>query len=53
MWDEKWISLGRRIAEEFYLDYEVPRNALLWLRNCTKGVEERIFTIEKGKQVWW
>lgn len=52
-WDEKWISLGRRIAEEFYLDYEVPRNALLWLRNCTKGVEERIFTIEKGKQVWW
>ena len=32
---------------------EVPRGALLWLRNRTKGNEERIFTYEDGKQVWW
>lgn len=52
-WDGKWIRLGRRVAEEYYLDYEVPRNALLWLRNHTKGVEERIFTIREGQQIWW
>jgi hypothetical protein len=52
-WNDKWISLGRRIASEYYLDYEVPQKALFLLRNHTKGVEERIFTIENGKQIWW
>lgn len=52
-WDGKWISLGRRVPEEYYVDYEVPKNALLWLRNHTKGVEERIFTIKEGQQIWW
>lgn len=31
----------------------VPTNALLLLRNHTKGKEERIFTYENGEQVWW
>lgn len=26
---------------------------LYWLRDLTEGVEERIFTYEQGKQVWW
>jgi hypothetical protein len=52
-WDNKWISLGRRVASNYFLNYEVPQNVLLLLKNHTKGVEERIFTIENGKQVWW
>lgn len=31
----------------------VPKNALLLLHNRTKGREERIFTYEDNKQVWW
>ncbi len=49
-----WTSLGRRIARERVLHYDnVPSGALLWLRNHTRGNEERIFTIENGKQRWW
>jgi len=51
----KWISLGQQHGEKAKqaLYYDAPRNALLRLRNLSKGVEERIFTYESGKQVWW
>jgi hypothetical protein len=55
-WDNKWISLGKQTGsnETYRLVYNnVPTNALLLLRNLTKGKEERIFTYEKGEQVWW
>lgn len=55
-WDNKWISLGKQIgsSETYKLSYEnVPSNTLYLLRNHTKGKEERIFTYENGKQVWW
>ena len=55
-WDNKWISLGQQTGsnETYRLTYSnVPTNALLLLRNLTKGAEERIFTYEKGEQVWW
>lgn len=53
-YDMGWHSLGRQVAEKEYLVYnEVPKNAILWLRNLTKGSEERIFTYENGKQAWW
>jgi hypothetical protein len=32
---------------------DVPAGALLWLHNHSGGREERIFTYENGKQVWW
>ncbi len=32
---------------------KIPVNALLLLCDETKGKEERIFTLEKGKQIWW
>lgn len=52
--DRKWESLGRQIATTDSLGYEkVPKNALYHLKNHTKGWEERIFTYEDGKQVWW
>lgn len=53
-WDNKWVSLGRKTADKFYLEYAgVPGNVLLLLHNHTKGVEERIFTYENNKQIWW
>ena len=53
-WNKQWISLGGQIAEENTLTYHnVPKNSLLWLRNLTKGHEERPFTYENGKQIWW
>jgi len=55
-WDNKWISLGQQTGsnETYRLTYhKVPTNALLLLRDLTKGTEERIFTYENGKQVWW
>jgi hypothetical protein len=49
-----WVSLGQQIAAGQTLSYDhAPLNALFLLRNLTKGKEERIFTYENGKQVWW
>ncbi|NDW11629.1 transglutaminase family protein [Bacteroides sp. 214] len=51
---EGWVSLGEQTATTNCLSYNnVPRNALLWLKNKTKGKEERIFTYKDGKQIWW
>ncbi|NMB50663.1 MAG: discoidin domain-containing protein [Bacteroidales bacterium] len=55
-WNNKWVSLGKQTgsSETYKLRYEnVPTNTLYLLRNLTKGKEERIFTYEKGKQIWW
>lgn len=55
-WDKEWRSLGQQTGSRQlqYLEYDnVPDNALLLLRNLTKGKEERIFTYEDGKLIWW
>lgn len=50
---EGWISLGRKVAIERTLFYDnVPANALLWLRNLSRGREEQVFWMENGKQVF-
>lgn len=50
----RWESLGRQKAKMEWLTFpNVPEKALLLLKNHTKGKEERIFTYENGKQVWW
>ncbi|MCC8088683.1 MAG: hypothetical protein LIO79_05400 [Rikenellaceae bacterium] len=51
--DEDWISLGEYIPDNNFITTNVPTNSLLLLRNKTIGKEERIFTIENCKQVWW
>ncbi|MEO9570731.1 MAG: transglutaminase domain-containing protein [Polaribacter sp.] len=53
-WDRKWISLGNQRANDTVLYYKnVPKNALYWLKNHTKGKEEYVFKLnENGKQVW-
>lgn len=45
-----WKSLGVQTATKRELEYLVPDNALLWLRNQTKGREEQVFIYKEGKQ---
>jgi len=53
-WNNGWKSLGEKKALADSLVYNnVPSDALFLLHNKTKGADERIFTYEKGKQVWW
>ena len=48
-----WVSLGKQTATSCWLTYDnVPENALLWLRNLTRGKEERAFYYENGRQVF-
>ncbi len=47
----EWISLGTQEAASFVLTYDnVPKNALLWLKNKTRGREEQVFTYENNRQ---
>ncbi|MFV0503587.1 MAG: hypothetical protein ACK5LT_06425 [Lachnospirales bacterium] len=53
-WDNKWMPTGIINTNRGYLSYaNLPKNTLFWLRNYTEGKEERIFTYEDGKQIWW
>lgn len=53
-YNKKWKSLGKKESNDYFLLYEdVPINALLYLKDYTKGHEERPFTYENGKQIWW
>ena len=54
-WDENsWISAGRQTAVDTLLHYhQIPSGTLYWLRNHTRGKEERPFTYENGKQIFW
>lgn len=54
-WDSiGWKSLGVQKAKERFLYFDsVPDNALLLLNNHTRGKQERIFTYENNRQVWW
>lgn len=48
-----WQSAGQQYADSDALLYEVPAETLLYLRNYTRGKEERIFEYVKGKQIFW
>ncbi len=49
---EGWKSLGRKTAADFSVDFEAPKNAVLWLRNLTKGREEQIFIWHNNRQLY-
>jgi len=52
--NDQWLSTGIQTADTTLLLYEkVPANTLYWLRNRTRGKEERPFTYENDRQVWW
>lgn len=54
-WQNKqWISIGKQTAVSHKLTFDnVPQKELYILHNLTRGTEERPFTYENGKQVWW
>ena len=48
-----WESLGEQVAESDSLVYKVPRGALLYLRDHTRGSDDRIFEMVDGRQKLW
>ena len=52
---DSWTSLGYRLADSNILHFDnIPLNTLLWLRNYTRGNNERPFIIkESGDIEWW
>lgn len=51
--DKIWKSLGKVKSKSDSLVYKgVPKDALLLLVNHSRGVQKRIFTYEKGEQIW-
>lgn len=53
--DKKWKSLGKKTAEGDSLAYRVPERALYYLKNHSRGKDERIFEydFEKMEQHFW
>ena len=51
---DEWISMGEQKETKPSLDYQdVPSGGLYILNNLSRGKEERVFTWEEGKQVFW
>lgn len=52
---QKWSSLGYQRAKDNILHYDdIPLNTLLWLRDYTRGNNERPFIVkENGDIEWW
>jgi hypothetical protein len=42
----------REKASDSLFYHNVPANTLLYLKNHSRGIQERIFTYEKGEQIW-
>ncbi len=52
--DHAWVSAGKQLATDTLLYYnQIPSGTLYWLRDHTRGKEERPFTYEDEKQVFW
>ena len=49
----EWNSAGTRIAVSDSLLYTVPKGALFYLKNYTRGKDERIFEYNEGIQRYW
>jgi len=48
-----WVSLGEQKGtktEKLY--YQAPKNAVLWLKNKTRGKEEQIFLYQNNRQIF-
>ena len=53
---DKWVSLGKQRAGKHRIYYNnVPKDAILLLKNHSEGKQERIFMydFEKQEQIWW
>lgn len=53
-WQDGWRSLGRHEATGHSVSWSgVPCGALYFVRDLSKGREQRIFTYSKGQITWW
>ncbi len=53
-WDKGWQSLGETEATDEPIEFLAPSGALYWLVAAdSKREEERIFTWDADRQVWW
>lgn len=56
-WDEThgWVTCDIQVANDNVLHYKsLPRGALFWLHNNTRGLDERPFVVDSiGKINWW
>lgn len=53
-WDrQEWHSLGIEEARSDNVFFKAPRGSLLYLRDLTRGNQERVFEYKDGKQIWW
>lgn len=53
--NSEWRSLGYLLADNNSLHYDsIPTNTLLWLRDYTRGNDERPFVVNENKELeWW
>lgn len=52
--DNHWVSIGKQTATSHELTFNnVPQGELYILHNLSRGTEERPFTYENNKQIWW
>lgn len=49
----EWKSAGHQVAAADSLVFSVPRGVLLYLKNHSRGKDERIFDYRSGKQKFW
>ena len=47
----KWESLGRTVAQSDELVYDIPEGALLFLKNHSRGVNERVFEYDSKQDI--
>lgn len=53
-WDkDHWTSAGKKEATTDEISFIVPEGALLYLRDLTRGEQERVFEYQSGRQIWW
>ena len=51
----EWISKGKFVASDNVVRFDsIPEATLMWMRDYTRGWDERPFMIdESGKPIWW
>lgn len=51
---DHWQTIGRQLSAGYELTFDnIPAGALLLLHDLTGGKEERPFTLQNGRQIWW
>ncbi|WP_282074594.1 hypothetical protein [Maribacter aquivivus] len=51
-WDSGWKLIERKKATKDYIVFDAPENAVLLLKNISKGKVNKIFIYKNGKQIF-